>query len=119
MHGVKLSSLILVLTWVSLATLQWFSPAKDVWEVVRWGGVGGLLLMTIVGFLTTRDMIPLGQQAEDVFEVLGVSKFKRFRIKPFSIMNLEYLEAEDSSKKGHIYKFAEALAAHKKKFRLK
>jgi hypothetical protein len=115
MYMVKLCTLVLVLTLIFIALLQWFSPAKDVWNVVRWWG-GSLLIIAIVGFLSNRDMMSLGQQAEDIFEALGVQKFKRFRINPYSLMMDRSMS--DRHRKGCIYKFTEALAAHKKKFGL-
>ncbi|MET3135513.1 hypothetical protein AAKU55_005823 [Oxalobacteraceae bacterium GrIS 1.11] len=119
MHGIKFSALGVVGTWgifgigflFRLANL----PDKD---DLFWLIIGPIILMIFVGFMSTTGLISLGKQAEDIYMILGVPKFNRFKVKQFSLMNLHFMEAPNSLKKGYIYKFDEALKSHKKKYKL-
>jgi hypothetical protein len=60
----------------------------------------------------------LGDLAEDIFRTLNVPKSERFRIKPYSVLKRSRARDPNMFKKGHIFHFSDALAAHKKKFNL-
>ncbi|MET3130633.1 hypothetical protein AAKU55_000890, partial [Oxalobacteraceae bacterium GrIS 1.11] len=75
-------------------------------------------MMAFAVFMSISGMESLGQQAEDIYMALGVPKFKKFKIRPFSLMMLPFNEVTDPFKKGYIFKFDEALKSHKKKYRL-
>ena len=120
MHAVKLCTLGLVGTWLMFYIFYLIDPFENWREPLIYLGGGGVLVMTFVGFMSTQGVLPLGEQAEDIYEALGIPKFKLFRIKPFSLM-MDFSDDKvdyDRSRKGHVFKFGEAMAAHKKKFGL-
>lgn len=119
-HGIKLGGVITLSTWVFALICNHFMPTFGVIDFLLWICLSSGLMMALVIFLSTRDVIYIGEQAEYIFKALGVPDYKRFRIKPFSIMT-DYSDTDDMpdrEKKGHIFKFADALATHKKKFNL-
>ena len=120
MHGVKLSTAIVVGTWLLFGT--YFILRSDPFPTQRdliYLGIGPIIMMLFVGFMSTSGMSHLGQEAEDIFEALGVPRFRKFRIKPYSLMmDFSIKNMPLREHKGHIFKFSEAMAAHKKKYRL-
>ena len=119
MHAVKLSIVVLFMTWFMFGGFFLIDAALPGNKELMWLVILPILLMSFVGFMSTRGMMELGEQAENIFKVLGVPKFERFRIKPFSLMmDFSVTGVPDRQRKGYIFKFSEALAAHKKKFNL-
>jgi hypothetical protein len=119
LHAIKLGALILGLTWMMFGSFfifdSHFIEGAREWSIFVFGSTG---LITFVTFMSVIGMIHLGDQAEDIFQALNVPKFDRFRIKPYSFRNIRYKEDVDRLKKGHIFRFSDALAAHKKRFNL-
>ena len=119
MHAVKLCGFFFITGWIFSGLLYFFTKTA-------WSKQDFLLELAIstsiiafVGFMSTRGVMDLGKQAEDIFKALGVQKFTRFKAKPFSLMmDFSVTGVPDRQRKGHIFKFSEALAAHKKKFNL-
>jgi hypothetical protein len=119
LHSFKLGTLILGLTLLMFGSFFLFD--KDMRpneQELIWLIVFLIFLMTFIMFMSAKGVMHLGEQAEDIFHALGVPKFERFRIKPYSIVNLHFHDDPDSLKKRYIFKFSDALAAHKKKFNL-
>jgi hypothetical protein len=115
MHAIKLSSALLAFTYAVIFLFNWLAPLSRS-DGLYWFGLGGLAVIAFAGIMSTTGVMALGQQAEDIFQALGIPKFQRFRIKPYSLMmDFSVLGVEDRQRKGHIFKFADALAAHKKK----
>ncbi len=124
LHGVKMSLLGLGLTWGFFGIIflvRGKAPDGLGLNMLIWGG---LVMMLFVGFMSTRSVMNLGKEAEDIFQALAVPKFERFRIKPYSLM-LDYSAAtvlqegpSNRGRKGHIFKFDKALADHKKRLGL-
>jgi hypothetical protein len=75
-------------------------------------------MMAFVMFMSTRGMMHLGDEAEDIFQALGVAKCERFRITPYSVSRLHYMNDPTAHKKRSIFQFSDALFAHTKKFNL-
>jgi hypothetical protein len=119
LHGFKLGFLGLFLTFLILGSFYVFdrgSRPSGGWLLFI--VLATIALIGFVGFMSTRGVMDLGEYAENIFRALDVPKFERFRIKPYSIFNLHSESAPDAVKKGHIFQFADALAAHKKRFHL-
>jgi hypothetical protein len=122
MREVKLSGLLLVGTWLMIASVYFFDSSpitpKDIHDILIYGGGGGFIMMTIVTLLSCRGLLDEGEEAEEVYEALGVPKFKYFRVTPFSLLRL----AEDPTvrlncdRKNHIFRFDQALEKHKQKW---
>jgi hypothetical protein len=83
-----------------------------------WIIVGSIAMIAFVMTMSLRDINHLGEKAENIFCALGVPKWERFRIKPFSISNVHTQSDPNWLRKGYIFKFADAMAAHKKKYNL-
>lgn len=118
MHSLKLGGVILVFTWLMAALCYLFndSPLNTIdWIIVVFFPVA---LIAFVMFMSTRDVMVLGEQAEEIFQALDVPKFDRFVIKPYSVCNLHFIDDPDALKKGHIFHFSDAVVAHKKRFKL-
>lgn len=116
-HSVKLGLVGLIGTWLLIGTFCLFGSRPDATTLMYmffWSAV----LMSFVIFMSTRDILYLGDQAEDIFRSLSVPKCDRFSIKPFSLSRGDSSSDPHIYKKGHIFRFADALAAHKKKFNL-
>ena len=75
-------------------------------------------MISFVLYMSIKDMMYLGDLAEDIFRALNVPKYERFRIKPYSVLNRSREREPNMLKKGHIFYFSDALAAHKKQFNL-
>lgn len=119
MHGVKLSALGVAGTWFMFG--MYFIFRSDPFPAQQDLIVSTTLLvliMAFVGFMSTSGMMPLGQQAEDIYLALGVPKHEKFKITPFSLMNLDFMKESDQFKKSYIFKFDEALKNHRRKYRL-
>ncbi len=76
------------------------------------------LLNAFVLYMSTKSVLHLGEQAEQIFRVLNVPKHENFRIKPFSVLNMDFKTDPNCFKKKYIFRFSAALDAHKKKFNL-
>ena len=116
MHAMKLCLTGLVFIFAFALFCNFLRPVFSLNELLLWVGLGGGAMMAFVGFMSTSGVMNLGEQAEDIFKALDIKKSNRFKIKPYSIMNLHFLEDSDSLKKKYVFKFADALSAHKKKF---
>lgn len=117
-HGIKLGSLIVLFTWLMFGLFYLIDgrlPSKLEWF---WLGVFPILEMAFVVFMSLNGVMHLGDEAEGIFQALDVPKHKLFRIKSFSIFNLDYMKDSEARNKKYVFRFAEALAAHKKKFNL-
>ena len=110
----------LMFIWILALILNFFMPALTKREMAIWIGLGGGIMMAFVGFMSVRGSLQEGLLAEDIFTALNVQKPKRFRVMPYSLMMLDTADYYDSTifKKGFIFNFSKALAAHNKKFNL-
>lgn len=116
MHSVKLWGGLLVGGWLLLGLILLFSGkglsgADFVTNIAISFSIFGL-----VSFLGTKDMMPLGGQAEAIFKALNIPHHRRFRIKPYSLM-ME-IGIENRQRKGGVFRFDNALSAHKERFNL-
>ena len=119
LHSLKLGVLRLFITFLILGSFYAFdSASRPSAGWLLFIVLSTIVLIGFVGLMSTLGVMHLGEYAEDIFRALGVPKFERFRIKPYSIFNLHYESSPDALKKGHIFQFADALAAHKKRFDL-
>jgi hypothetical protein len=118
MYSIKLGGGLLGFTWFMEAVFAFFSDSALTNMELALVIISPLLMTVFVMFMSTRDLLQQGDTAEIIYRVLGVPKFERFHITPYSLCNFHFLDDPDSLKKGHIFRFAEALAAHKKKFNL-
>lgn len=117
LHGVKLGLLGLVGTWLILGSFYLFGSRPNA-QAMTSMLVFSLIIIAFPVFMSTKNIMHLGKQAEEIFRILEVPEFERFRIKPYSLLNQNSKDDPDSYKKGHIFLFSEALVAHKKKFDL-
>ncbi len=117
LHAVKLGLLGLIGTWLMLGSF-YILGSRPTAEVMAWTFVFSILLITFVVSMSTMGVMHLGVQAEAIFQALKVPKFEQFRIKPYSLLRMRSANDADRFRKGHIFYFADALSAHKKKFRL-
>lgn len=119
LHAVKLGTLILSLMWLMFGSFflfdRHFIQDAEGWLFFVFGSIG---MIAFVTFMSARGVMHLGDQAEDIFQTLGVPKFKRFRLKPYSFRKTNELDDDNRLRKGYIFRFSDALAAHKKKFNL-
>lgn len=119
-HGIKLGGVLTLSTWMIALIFNYIAPTFGVADFLVWICLSSSVMVALVIFLSTRDVIHIGEQAEYIFKALGVPDYKCFKIKPFSVM-MDFSNDDDipdREKKGHIFRFSEALAAHKKKFNL-
>lgn len=118
-HAIKLGTLIVVLTWLLFGSFflidKEFIRSTDGWYFAIFGPI---VLMGLATTMSTVGIMHMGEEAEKIFQALCVPKFTRFRIKPYSIRRLHFLNDPNASRKRHIYSFSEALSAHKKRYRL-
>lgn len=118
-HAIKLGSVIVSLTWLMFGTFFLFD--RKVFQTPTdwyWIAFGPIVLMSFVTTMSTVGIMHLGEEAEAIFEALGVPKFTRFKIKAYSLRRLHLLEDPNAQRKGSIYSFSEAITAHKKRYRL-
>jgi hypothetical protein len=118
-HALKLGGLISSFTWLMcgfcfLSSNDTLLNTMDLIIV----GLFPLILMSFVMFMSTKGVMHLGKEAEDIFRALGVPKFERFKIKPYSFSKRHLFDDIDALKKKHIFYFSDALSAHKKRFHL-
>ncbi|HEX8615102.1 MAG TPA: hypothetical protein VF800_27785 [Telluria sp.] len=119
MHGVRLSAAIIAGSMLIFAAFFIFRNAPfPAYRHLISLATSLILVTAFVGFMSTRGITSLGQQAEDIYFTLGVALPEKFRLGPFSLMELISVTAPDFSKQGYIFKFNDALKAHKKKYRL-
>jgi hypothetical protein len=119
LHGLKLGGLILGFTLLMFGILYLVDKdSRPSGRVVLWLFFGALALITFVIFMSASGVMHLGQQAEDIFRALGVPKYERFKIKPYSVCNVHFADDPNALKKGYIFYLSKALEAHKKKFKL-
>jgi hypothetical protein len=121
-HGLKLQAaklglVIFVGTWFMLGSFYLFG-SRPVATTMLYIFAFSVAIITFVMYMSTRDMMHLGDLAEDIFRALNVPKSERFKIKPYSVLNTNGIKDAHRFKKGHIFHFSDALAAHKKKFGL-
>lgn len=114
--AIKLCGLGLCITWLMFGAFMWIDGElpEPMAAYIVFGG--GFLIMLFVGFMSVQGMLPLGQRAEDIFTALGISSPTRFNLKNYSLSRLSDLRNYDPEghKKGFIFKFADAIAAHTK-----
>jgi hypothetical protein len=119
LHAIKLATTIVSLTWLLFGVFFLFdrtvlqTPADWYWIIF-----GPIVLMLFATTMSTVGIMHLGEEAEAIFRALCVPKFARFKIKPYSLRRLYLLEDPNAQRKGSIYSFSKALAAHKKRYRL-
>ena len=118
MHGVKMASVIIIFTWLMFGLFHIIDGKFPSKTILFWLGLFPIMLMGFVTFMSLQGVMHLGDHAEDIFQALGVPKFERFKIKPFSVRKVRLFEDPDALKKGHIFYFSDAVAAHKKRFNL-
>jgi hypothetical protein len=118
-HGIKLAVSIVVFIWIVFGSF-YLIDGKSVENSQDWLMLvfSPIALITFVVFMSLQGVLHLGDQAEEIFKALAVPKYRRFRIKYFSVGNLNYMTDSDSCKKKYIFKFDDALAAHRKRFNL-
>ena len=118
-HGVKLGLAGLAGVAIMLGSIFLF--VEGTMPEPRWlliGAISTPALISLVVFLSTVGVLDRGDYAEDIYRTLDVPRSDRFRIKPYSVFNLHFATTENPSKKTHIFHFAEALRAHKERFKL-
>jgi hypothetical protein len=115
-HGIKLGALGLSGSWLLIASFYLFGSRPEVEEILSLMCFTTLIVAFAV-FMSTRSVMGLGVEAEKIFRALNVPQFERFRIKHYSLLHTGPEDA-DRYRKGHIFRFSDALAAHKKKFNL-
>jgi hypothetical protein len=118
LQGIKVGGLMLGFTWLMAGIATYFNDSvldsTDLLMIIFFP----IFLAAFVMFMSTRDVLHLGDTAETIFRVLDVPHSDRFQINPFSICKLHFLDDPDSLKKGQIFKFSDALKAHKLRFKL-
>jgi hypothetical protein len=117
MHAVKLGLVILAGTWLVLGSFCLFGDRPGALTLLYIFGFS-VAMISFVLYMSIKDMMHLGDLAEDIFRALNVPKSERFRIKPYSVLNRSRAREPNIFKKGNIFHFSDALAAHKKKFNL-
>jgi hypothetical protein len=117
MHAIKLGFLILAGSWIMLGSFCLFGDRPDALTLL-YIFVFSVAMISFVLYMSIKDMMHFGDLAEDIFRALNVPKSERFRIKPYSVLNRSRAREPNMFKKGHIFHFSDALAAHKKKFDL-
>lgn len=118
MHGIKLASVIIIFTWLMFGLFHIIDGKFPTKTTLFWLGLFPIMLMGFVTFMSLQGVMHLGEHAEDIYQALGVPKFERFKIKPFSVCKLHLFDDPDALKKGHMFYFSDAVAAHKKRFNL-
>jgi hypothetical protein len=90
MHGMKLGGLGLLFT-SAMFGLFFIIDKNNVppGQGLFWLILGPIALISFAITMSMRDIMHLGERAEDIFCALGVPKWERFRIKPFAISNLQ------------------------------
>lgn len=116
-HATKLGLVGFAGTWLMLGSFYLFGSRPDA-SSMAYLFVSSLVMITFVMFMSTRGVMHLGDQAEDIFRLLDVPKFDRFRIRPFSLLHGDLKKDPHIFRKRHIFRFSDALTAHKKKFNL-
>jgi hypothetical protein len=118
-QSIKMGGIGLVFIWLMFGVFSMISESSGPHgQELFWIVFGSIALISFVMTMSLRDIKHLGEKAEDIFCALGVPKWERFRIKPFSISNLHTQLDPNWLKKRYIFKFADALATHKKKYNL-
>jgi hypothetical protein len=118
-HGLKLSGLLLAFTWLMCGVCWWSSPdyvltTSDLTIV----GIFPIALIGFCIFMSIRDTMPLGYQAEKIFRALDAPKFERFSIRPYSVCNLHLVDDPNALKKRYIFQFSDAVMAHRQRFNI-
>jgi hypothetical protein len=116
-HSIKLGVLTTIGTWLIFGSfyLMGNRPSAHAMANIL---IFIALLNAFVLYMSTKGVLHLGEQAEQIFRALNVPKHENFRIKPFSILNMDFKTDPNSLKKKYIFRFSAALDAHKKKFNL-
>lgn len=118
-HAVKLGGLAFLIYLAIFGLFFLFDKESRPTETgFFWFFFGSLASLCILIYISMRGIMHLGDEAEEIFKALGVPKYERFRIKPFSICNFGWQGNPNYLKKAYIFRFAEALTAHKKRFNL-
>lgn len=121
LHGVKLGAFVVISTWLMFVCLYLITPdSRITLQKFLLQFLIPIVMIAIVIFLSLKSVMPLGAQAEDIFRALDVPGFKRFKIKPYSIFKLHFMDGSDphARRKKYIFQFRDALAAHKQKLGL-
>jgi hypothetical protein len=118
LSAIKMGGFMLAFTWLMAGLATYFNDSilgsTEIVMIIFFP----IFLASFVMFMSTRDVLHLGDKAEAIFQILDVPRSDRFNIKPFSICKLHLIDDPDSLKKGNIFKFSDALRAHKLKFNL-
>ncbi|MFC0135959.1 hypothetical protein CR105_01375 [Massilia eurypsychrophila] len=118
-QSIKMGDTGLVFSWSMFGLFSMISESSGPHgQQLFWIIVGSIAMIAFVMTMSLRDINHLGEKAENIFCALGVPKWERFRIKPFSISNVHTQSDPNWLRKGYIFKFADAMAAHKKKYNL-
>jgi hypothetical protein len=121
LHGLKLGAFVVIFTWLMFGCSYLITPdSRITLQEFLLQFIIPIVMIAIVMFLSLKSMMPLGAQAEDIFRALGVPGFKRFKIKPYSIFKLHFMDGSDpdARRKKYVFQFRDALAAHKKRLGL-
>jgi hypothetical protein len=119
LHGLRLGSLIVASTWIMFGCFYLISAdARLNAQDFLMQFFIPIIMVAVVMFLSLKGVMHLGVQAEDIFRALDVPGFMRFKITPYSVFKLHFMEDPDAFKKKYVFQFFDALAAHKKKLNL-
>ncbi|MCY0912634.1 hypothetical protein OTB17_13220 [Massilia sp. H27-R4] len=118
MHGVKLYGIIVLGSLLTFGTFFIFDGAFPAQRDLISVTASIVLITAFVVFMSTRGMMSLGMQAEDIYSALEVPEFEKFKLNPFSLMRMPPEDKSNLLKKRYIFKFDEALKRHKKKYKL-
>lgn len=116
-HAIKLGLFGLVGTWLIIGSCYLFGHRPNATSMA-YLFASSVAMIAFVMFMSTRGVMHLGDQAEDIFRLLNVPRFDRFIIRPFSLLRGDLQSDPHIFRKRHIFRFADALIAHKKKFNL-
>ncbi|WP_137938756.1 hypothetical protein [Chitinivorax sp. B] len=72
------------------------------------------VIMPVIIYLSSKDLIEKGKIVEEIFKVLGVARYKDFNVSKFSVKNQDF-RIENTHRK-YIIHLDRALAAHYKKY---
>jgi hypothetical protein len=117
MHSIKLGALVTIGTWLTFGIFYLIGDRPTTGVMVNIL-IFIALLNAFVLYMSTKSVLHLGEEAERIFRALNVPRFENFRIKPYSVLNMDFQKDPDYFKKKYIFRFAAALEAHKKRFNI-
>lgn len=113
-HGCKLAIFGILGSWALLWLISLFLTRPMGASAAALTGSLVVLFIVFAVFMSIQSMLPLGRRAEDIFSTLGVPRPTRFNLKKYALSKLSDLRDDDPNrhKKGYVFKFADAVAAH-------